>query len=444
MSGMKRKIMEKLIAWSVSPNRKPLVVLGARQVGKTFALKQFAAKHFDALAYIDFSRDADAAALFQGSLAPRDLVPALELYLRMTIDPERTLIVFDESQLCERSLTALKYFYEDAPQYHIIAAGSLLGVQISRATDSFPVGKVDLLHMHPLDFEEYLWAVGEVRLSAAIREACDAGNVAFPLHERALAHVRDYQLIGGMPEAVSAFVSAGANGIEALERARERQDAILVGYQADVIKYADKADATKIISAFASVPVQLAKENHKFQYKEIRSGARASQYVDAIDWLEAAGIALRCTRTEEGQAPLATFEERDAFKLYMADTGLLSARYEALPQDIEPAANKAAAFRGGLAENYVYQQICSQNAKAYCWGTVSRYEVEFVARTKAGDVIPIEVKSGKNVASTSLGVYRKKYAPAYSVRVSARNFGFEGGIKNVPLYAAWCLAEELL
>lgn len=444
MDGMKRKVTEKLRAWSNKSDRKPLVILGARQVGKTFALKQFAAKYFDTLAYIDFSRDADAAALFQGSLAPRDLVPTLELYLHVTIDPERTLIVFDESQLCECVLTSLKYFCEDAPQYHVVAAGSLLGVQISRETDSFPVGKVELLHMHPLDFEEYLWAMGEVRLADAICAAYADGQKAFPLHDRALAYVRDYQLIGGMPEAVSAFVASGANGLEALARSRERQEAILVGYQADVVKYADKADATKIISAFASIPTQLAKENHKFQYKEIRSGARATQYIDAIDWLEAAGIALRCTRTEEGQAPLVAFEKRDAFKLYMADTGLLAARYEALPQDIEPAADKAAVFRGGLAENYVYQQIRSQDAAAYYWGTVSRNEVEFVARTKSGDVIPIEVKSGKNVGSTSLGVYRRKYAPAYSVRVSARNFGFEGGIKNVPLYAAWCLAEELM
>lgn len=443
MASMDRRVQGQLDAWKTSPARKPLVIFGARQVGKTYAIKQFAARQFDSLVYLDFSRDVDAAALFDRSLAPKDLVPALELYTHVRIAPEQTLIVFDEVQFCERALTSLKYFCEDAPQYHVVAAGSLLGVRIKREAYSFPVGKVDMLQMHPLSFEEYLWAVGERPLAEAIQEAFDQGDKSFVLHDRALKLVRDYELVGGMPEPVSAYVRAGASGLSALKAARAKQVEINTAYAADVVKYADQADAPRIIAALNSVPRQLAKENHKFQYKVIRSGARATQYENAVDWLDAAGVVARCTKVTDAVAPLKTFEDPSSFKLYMADTGLLAAQYDALPQDVEPASDKASAFRGGLAENYVYQQLCAANATAYYWGTASRAEIEFVARTKAGDVLPLEVKSGKNVSAKSLNAFVRAYHPRYTVRVSVRNFGVEGGIKNVPLYAAWCLGEML-
>ena len=443
MTTLQRTAYQQLEAWKASPSRKPLIVLGARQVGKTFALKHFAAEHFETLAYLDFSKDENAAALFAGSIAPADLVPQLELYLHLPIDAQRTLIVFDEAQLCERAITSLKYFCEDAPEYHVIAAGSLLGVKIRRGMSAFPVGKVDLLHMHPMTFEEYLWAAGERQLACAIQEAYDAGTDAFALHERALQHLRTYELIGGMPEVVAIYTAEGAAGIEAFERARAKQESINVGYAADVVKYADEADAPRIIAALSSLPRQLAKENHKFQYKVIRSGARASQYLTAIEWLDAAGVALKCTKVTDAVAPLKAFENQESFKLYCADTGLLAAQYEAMPKDIDPSMDKGAAFRGALAENLVYQQIRAADASAYYWGTASRAEVEFVARTREGDVIPIEVKSGKNVASKSLDAYMRAYEPPYGVRVSARNFGREGRVRSVPLYAAWCLAKEL-
>ena len=443
MTELDRNIYRQLDDWKSSPNRKPLVVLGARQVGKTFALKRFAERRFEGLAYLDFSKDEAARSLFSGSIAPADLVPALELYLHMPIDPQNTLIVFDEAQACERSLTSLKYFCEDAPQYHVVAAGSLLGVKIRRGMEAFPVGKVDMLHLHPLNFEEYLWAVGERMLADAIRDAYATGTDAFALHDRAMRLVRDYELIGGMPEAVTTFVRLGSAGIDAFDRARAKQAEINVGYATDVVKYADEADAARILAALNSVPRQLAKENHKFQYKTIRSGARASQYDTAVDWIDAAGIALKCTRVSEGVAPLAAFEDEGAFKLYYADTGLLCARFEALPQDIEPAADKGAAFRGAVAENYVYQQIRAAGAAAHYWGTTSVAEVEFVARTRAGDIVPIEVKSGQNVTSKSLGTFVRAYDSPYAIRLSAKNFGQAGGIRSVPLYAAPCLAEEL-
>ncbi len=443
MADFARSINEKLAAWKASESRKPLVILGARQVGKTYALKSFAAREFESLAYIDFSRDSDVASIFDGPISPAQLVSNLSVYLHMDIEPEKTLIVFDEVQLCERALTSLKYFCDEGPEYCVASAGSLLGVQIHRENYSFPVGKVDILNLHPMNFEEYLLARGEARLAEAVREAYGSPNAAFPLHDRAMSLVKEYELIGGMPEVVAEFVGAGASGNNALELAQKKQAEICVAYAADMVKYADEQDAPRILAAWNSLPRQLAKENHKFQYKEIRSGARAAQYQTALEWLAAAGIAERCLRVTDAVAPLATFAEDANFKLYGADTGLLSSRFEARPEDLEPADNKASRFRGAIAENYVFQQLRSSDAAVYYWGTASRYEVEFVARKKTGEVVPIEVKSGKNVRSKSLREFAERYGIEKAYRLSSRNFGEEAGVVSVPLYAAWLLGEEL-
>ncbi|WP_419004540.1 ATP-binding protein [Bifidobacterium pullorum] len=444
MPNMRRAISHKLQAWSESSHRKPLVIFGARQVGKTYAIKQLASDRYDSLAYIDFSRDAQAAALFDASLAPTELVPKLEVFLHTSINPDRTLIVFDEVQLCERALTSLKYFCDDAPQYHVVAAGSLLGVALKRERYSFPVGKVDLLQLHPLSFEEFLWAHGETRLADAIRDAYEnAPDQAFALHDRAMQLVHEYELIGGMPEIVSAYVANDAPGIDAMESARNKQQEINVAYLADMAKYATPTETPRIMAVWNSIPQQLAKENHKFQYKLIKSGGRAAIYENAIAWLDAAGIIMRCTQVTEATAPLKTFENSSSFKIYTADVGLLSAQYEAIPQDLEPATDKAAGFRGGITENYVLQQLVASDSSVYYWGTTSKAEVEFIARAKQGDVIPIEVKSGRNVTARSLESFRERYHPPYLVRVSARNFGVGNGIRSIPLYAAWLLGEDL-
>lgn len=444
MPNMRRAISHKLQAWSESSHRKPLVIFGARQVGKTYAIKQLASDRYDSLAYIDFSRDAQAAALFDASLAPTELVPKLEVFLHTSINLDRTLIVFDEVQLCERALTSLKYFCDDAPQYHVVAAGSLLGVALKRERYSFPVGKVDLLQLHPLSFEEFLWAHGETRLADAIRDAYEnASDQAFALHDRAMQLVHEYELIGGMPEIVSAYVANDAPGIDALESARNKQREINIAYLADMAKYATPTETPRIMAVWNSIPQQLAKENHKFQYKLIKSGGRAAVYENAIAWLDAAGIIMRCTQVTEATAPLKTFENRSSFKVYTADVGLLASQYEATPQDLEPATDKAAGFRGGITENYVLQQLVASDSSVYYWGTTSKAEVEFIARAKQGDVIPIEVKSGRNVTARSLESFRERYHPPYLVRVSARNFGVGNGIRSIPLYAAWLLGEDL-
>ncbi len=441
---LKRNLESQLTHWKDSVGRKPLVMLGARQVGKTYALKQFASRCFDSIAYVDFSKNPDAADLFEHSISPSEVVANLELYLNVGIEPAKTLIVFDEIQLCERALTSLKYFCEDAPQYHVAAAGSLLGVKVNRDKYSFPVGKVDMLEVNPLTFEEFLWACGEERLADAIRNAFEKATDSFALHERALRLVRDYQIVGGMPEVVDVFASTQDGGLSTFESVRRKQDEINLAYASDMVKYAESSEAPKILEAWNSIPRQLAKDNHKFQYKAIKSGGRSSTYASAVEWLEAAGVAVRCTNVSEAVAPLAAFAQDKSFKLYGADTGLLAARFEALPADIEPSSDKGAMFRGALAENFVFQQIRAAGANAYYWGTPSRYEVEFVARSKDGQVVPIEVKSGKNVSSKSLDAYRMEYKPAVCYRVSAKNFGCENGIRSIPLYAAWLLGEQLM
>ncbi|MEG1168149.1 MAG: DUF4143 domain-containing protein [Gordonibacter sp.] len=430
---MKRKIEQKLLAWKSSERRKPLVLNGARQVGKTYSVLAFAKEHYAGVLYVDFSAQKHLCALFEGDITPEVLLPQLEVILGSPVVAGETLIFFDEIQACPRALTSLKYFQERAPEQHVIAAGSLLGVALGREEYSFPVGKVDMLSMHPLDFEEYLWALGEASLARLIRSSFDKGSV-FGLHDFALGYCRKYLLVGGMPEVVSASI-AGAS----FQNIRSIQQNITDAYVADMTKYASPLDSAKILNVWRSVPEQLAKENHKFQYATIASSARAFQYEAPINWLHAAGLVSFCYRVSEGCRPLRSFAERDFFKLYLVDVGLLAALQGATLEDIEPALGKGSRFRGGLAENYVMQQLVALGCEPFYWGTTSKSEVDFIVQDKSGEVVPIEVKSGENVSSRSLEAYRKAYGPPYVVRISARQFGYANGVRSVPLYAAFCL-----
>lgn len=429
---MRRKIEEKLAAWGESQKRKPLVLNGARQVGKTYSVLKFGKERFAQTVHIDFSAQGAYGALFNDDITPDALIPQIEVLTRMRINPETTLLFFDEVQACPRALTSLKYFCERAPQYHIIAAGSLLGVSLARGDYSYPVGKVDALVLHPLDFEEYLWARGETQLSELIRGSFGS-NAAFGLHERAMELYREYLLVGGMPEVVGAFSDQGDLG-----EARRLQGLLIDGYLADMTKYASPIDSAKILAVWHSIPEQLAKENHKFQYATIASSARAYQYEAAINWLKSAGMISFCCRVSEGRKPLYAFEERDFFKLYLLDVGILACTLGLEPADLLPAANKVSRVRGGIAENYTMQQLVANGFEPCYWGTTSKSEVDFVVQWD-GEVVPIEVKSGGNVAARSLESYRKAYCPPYVVRLSSKNFGFERGVRSVPLYAAFCI-----
>jgi predicted AAA+ superfamily ATPase len=444
---MYRTIEAELNNWKQAANRKPLLLFGARQVGKSYTLAKFGKSQFENYIHIDFMRDASAKQIFSGSLAPTNIIPQLETFANTDITPGKTLIIFDEVQLCDHALTSLKYFCEDAPQYHVCAAGSLLGVKLQKDRHLFPVGKVDMMQLHPMSISEYFAARSKSRMIQAVK-ACTEAHSTFSMHDEAMALTREYMLIGGMPEVVGAFcqvTNASAGGTaQAFAAARAKQLEIDQAYVADIAKYAPTADVPKIIDVWQSIPTQLAKENHKFQYKAVKTGGRAKLYETALSWLQAAALIEKCTKVTDACAPLKTFAADDSFKIYRADTGLLAASYEALPSDVLPDDSRGARFRGALCENYVSQQLAARNVRPYYWGVASKSEVEFIARDLSGNIVPIEVKSGTNVRANSLVAFREKYNPKYVVRVSAKNFGEYNGVINIPLYAVEAFGETLV
>lgn len=435
MAEMKRKIDERLSAWK-NRTHKPLVVFGARQTGKTTSVLEFGRAHYDHVVHIDFYKQPSAKEAFQGDLTPAAIIASLEALLDTDIVPGKTLLFLDEIQACDEALTSLKFFCTDAPDYDVVAAGSLLGVHVARK-GSYPVGYVDMLVMTPMDLEEYCWALGKERAFRLVRQSFETFSPC-AVHEQMMELYRSYLLVGGMPEVVARHV-AGAR----LGDLREKQDEISVAYVADMAKYATAADTVKIVACWESLPEQLAKESGstKFMWRYVASGAKAERYQTAVDWLVAAGLVNRCTQVSEGTSPLRSFENASSFKLYALDTGLLTSWYRAQPDDFGGKDRRSAHFRGGVAENYVMQQLAAAQAAAYYWGAQSTYEVEFVVRI-GDDVVPIEVKSGERVKSTSAKRFAEKYGCPYIVHMTAKNFGATDAVKSIPLYAAILLAEQ--
>lgn len=425
---MKRKIMDKLEAWRTSGNnRLPLLLYGARQVGKTYILQQFGQEHFSNVVYINFEEDRILASYLAMRINPEFIIKTVEELYNVQIKAEETLLIFDEIQSCERALTSLKYFAEQAPQYCVVAAGSLLGVAINRQNFSFPVGKVQIMRLYPLDMEEFLWAKGKKMLCQMIQHSfINNTPLPEPMHQEAMLLYQEYLLTGGMPAVVSAYLE-GRN-------ADELKRFIYNSYVADMAKYAGMAESVKIAEAYDSLPAQLAKENKKFQYKLIRTGARASLYGTAIDWLVQSGIVLKCTKCEQGLMPLAAYEDLSSFKLYFSDTGIFSARMQLTKQSLALASQ----FLGSLTENYVAVQLKANGYNLNYWESNSIAEIDFVI-IKNGVVVPVECKANINVRSKSLQSFVKRYNIKESIRISGRNFGLEKGIKSVPLYAAWCV-----
>ncbi|MDR1089415.1 MAG: ATP-binding protein [Coriobacteriales bacterium] len=430
---MERKITQDLLGWKNNPRRKPLILNGARQTGKTFIVRDFGQNHFEDLAYFNLEKSQQAANIFDGNIDPQRLVGLLSAIHGKQIEPDRTLIFLDEVQASERALTSLKYFQEDAPEFHVVAAGSLLGIAVSRKKISYPVGKVDMMTLYPMDFEEFLWALERQLLSEAIRESYEAMH-GFPLHTLALDFYRQYLIVGGMPEVVAAF--AQSRDYTTLGVIHET---IMDSYIADITRYADANETVRILEAYNSLSRQLLKENRKFQYSAVRSGARASQFLYPLAWLDAARLTLRCNETTSGLSPLKAFENPDAFKVYLSDVGLLCSRYEVNPIDILEDELASTLFKGALAENYVMQHLVSNGFSPLYWGKPRYAEVDFVITDSEGRVVPLEVKSGDSVRSKSLTIFREKYQSSYAIRCSAKNFGFENQIKAVPLYAAFCI-----
>ncbi len=431
---MYRKISGFLEEWKKGSHRKPLILQGARQVGKTYSVLEFGRTHYENVAYFNFETNPNLNKTFEENISPDYLIPILSHIAGTTIVREKTLIVFDEVQLCERALTSLKYFCESAPEYHIIALGSLLGVAVNRAQFSFPVGKVDIKTLYPMDMEEYLIAMGENDLADKIRE-CFENDTPMPaaLHDAAMKLYRQYLVIGGMPECVSQF--AETNDYILI---RHTQDTILASYLNDMSKYNSTNEIKKTRLTYDNITVQLSKRNTRFQYKLIKKGGRASEFENAIEWLCLSGIVSQVYKAEQIKKPLENYRDIDAFKIYVSDLGLLCAKKDLAANDILYMVEELNDFKGGMVENYVNVQLTINGYKTYYWESERGAEVDFVIQ-RDGKIIPIEVKSADNTKAKSLKVYMDTYKPEYAIKLSAKNFGFEGNIKTVPLYAAFCV-----
>jgi predicted AAA+ superfamily ATPase len=431
---MKRKIEEKLIAWRNKADRMPLILNGARQVGKTYTLREFGEKNYKNTIYVNLELNQAVSSYFGENITPDKIIRYLEATYNEYITPGETLIILDEIQTCERALTALKYFREDAPEYHIACAGSLLGVAINRQNYSFPVGKVETLTMYPLDLEEFLLANNEDLLCGEILN-CYQSSEPLPeaLHQKALDFYRLYLITGGMPACVKAFIQTGK-----LLDIPNIQGEILDNYISDMAKYANNSDSVKIRACYNSIPAQLAKDNRKFQYKVVQNGGTATIFGVSIEWLQLSGVVLKCQKTEHGTDPIPVYADLSSFKLYMGDVGLLVTKSGLSHQIILSDGDNI--FMGAVTENYVAQQLAANGHHLYYWESGNSAEIDFVLQSES-DVIAIEVKKGVNTKSKSLGVCIGRYKPSRAIRISAKNFGKTEQIISIPLYAVWCLRK---
>ncbi len=430
---MYRKIMSFLEAWKASEQRKPLILQGARQVGKTYSILEFGRTCYENVAYFNFETNPKLNETFEENISPDYLIPILSHIAGQTIVREKTLIVFDEVQLCERALTSLKYFCEDAPDYHIIVAGSLLGVAVNRAKFSFPVGKVDIKTLYPMDMEEFMYALGEDIMVEQIKKSFQTDTpMPSALHDAAMKRYRQYLVVGGMPECVMQFAETKDYIL-----VRHTQDTILTSYLNDMSKYNNLNEIKKTRLAYDSITVQLSKKNTRFQYKLIKKGGRASEFENALEWLCLSGIVSQVYKVEQIKKPLENYRDIDAFKIYVSDLGLLCAKKDLIANDVLYMVEEINDFKGGMAENYVNVQLTINGYNTYYWESARGAEIDFVIQ-RDGKLIPIEVKSADNTKAKSLMVYMETYKPDYAIKLSAKNFGLEDGKKTIHVYAAFC------
>lgn len=425
---MKRHILKKLELWKTHPKRKPLIIQGARQVGKTWAMKEFGRRHFDKVAYINFDHNPRMQALFEQDFNIDRLILGLQIESGVDIDPIDTLLIFDEIQAVPKAISSLKYFYENAPDYAIIAAGSLLGVSIHHQA-SFPVGKVDFLALYPMDFEEFLLAMNQERLLSLIQHR--DWSMMQIMKSQLIDLLRLYYAVGGMPEAVQTFIDT-----QNLDAVRSVQRALLMAYEQDFSNHiSDTQTLQRVRAMWQSIPIQLAKENKKFIYSELQKGARSKDYEIALQWLVDSGLVHKVDRIKKPHLPISAYAD-GAFKLFMLDVGLLGAMSE-LDFTVLLEANRLfSEFKGALTEQYVLQQLMVvQPYRVHYWakekGTA---EVDFVVQY-AQSVVPIEVKAEENLKSKSLKVYVDDYQPAWALRFSMADFREQEWMMNVPLYA---------
>lgn len=426
---IKRDIMSALLKWKQRSERKPLIIQGARQIGKTWIMRKFGEEYFDYVAYFNFDASEELCREFENTKSPERLIDILRLYTENPIEPERTLIIFDEIQQSNKALNSLKYFCEEASKYHILAAGSLLGVSLSQG-DSFPVGKVEFLRMYPVTFREFLRAD-----TPQMYEYIENLTEIAPLPEIVMGRIgeayRRYQVCGGMPAAATAMLEK--RGIQEIE---DIQKSILMAYSLDFAKHAPGKDIPRIAAIWNSIPSQLAKENRKFVYKLVKAGARAREYEDGLLWLEHAGMIYRIFCSSKPGLPLSAYDDLSAFKIYLCDGGLLRVMAQ-LPADVLWTENPLyTEFKGAMAENMVLQSLVAHfDVMPRYWTSEATAEVDFLLQNNTS-LLPVEVKSGTCLRGRSLGIYIDRFAVELALRFSMNNLKRDGVILNVPIFLA--------
>ena len=432
---MERKIYQELLNWKNDNIQKPLMIIGARQIGKTYIINEFCKNEFKEYIYINLLEQTEIIKIFKEEINTAEKFNRMKIYLDKDIDLENTIIFFDEVQESEEIISALKYFNESDEPFKIICAGSLLGVKLKRMHSSFPVGKVKMLNMYPMDFEEFLIANGSRSLVDEIKKCyIESTPMDSVLHEKALNLYRLYLCVGGMPEAVKNII---ANEKDILKFDKTIIEDIYQSYLNDMNKYvSNKFEASKIETIYKSIPSQLGNMSNKFQYGKISSNARKRDYETALNWLLSSTMIHKCSILKKPEIPPLGFIIDDHFKLYLSDVGILVNMLQVKYNDI--ILDNLLQYKGIIAENYVATQLVAKNIPLIYWESGNQAEVDFILYNNDG-IIPIEVKVNDNVGSQSLNVYMKRYNPKYTIRISTKNFGFSNNIKSVPLYATFCI-----
>ena len=426
---MKRDIYHKLMTWKDADSRKPLILRGARQVGKTYILQAFGKKEYDQIAYFNFEEDPALNDFFKGRIQPEKIIEKLAIYLETQIFPGKTLIIFDEIQSSPETLTSLKYFNEQANHYHIAAAGSLLGIKVGQSAP-FPVGKVNFMDLFPFSFGEFIEGIGRTQLRQLLENKTSFDQMEKTFHEELIHLLRLYYFIGGMPEAIRQYTKDGdLNKVQAIQKD------ILTAYEMDFAKHTTKPEAIKITNAWHTIPQQLAKENKKFKFTAISKHARARDYNEAIQWLVDTGLVYKCRNVKTPKLPLSGYGNDDIFKLYLADTGLLCALLNVSQRTIVEGNRLFSEYSGAFVENYVAQQLVAKGHKElYYWTSGSTAEVDFILEHNE-QIYPLEVKAGTSTRKKSLLLYGEKYKPSVLSRATLMNFKKDQAIRNYPLYA---------
>lgn len=431
LQGMKRDLYKKLLEWKNDRDRQPLLLQGARQVGKTYLLKAFGEETYNQCCYVNFEETPSCKAFFEADLKPHRIVRDLGIHFEMKIDPARTLIIFDEIQECPHALTSLKYFCEHAPEYHVVAAGSLLGVKLSRAK-GFPVGKVHFLHLYPMSFFEFLDAVGRPMLRNLLEEITVVEPLSQPHHLELIDLLKIYFFVGGMPKAVSRYVEK-----QDFLLVREVQEDILKAYVQDFSKHAPPQLVMRITQTWNSIPLHLGKENKRFVFSAIKSSARAREYEEAIQWLIDAELIYKISSIKTPKLPLISYNDHEAFKVYLLDVGLLGAMCRLPARVIVEGDQLFVEFKGSLTENYVAESLKAANntlgTPLFYWTSEREAEVDFLLEYE-GQIFPLEVKAGTSTKKKSLLVYQEKYNPTIVSRTTLMNLKQDGKVINYPLY----------